>query len=114
MGGEGESERVGHGSTHARVDHHHLTARRDLRASSLQVNRVRDRRHDDRSGNDDTIFHGMSLRDSLRNTFSPTYSLDATISPTWKKMSVSAIDAATFTVCCVNSCDAFERLCMAK
>ena len=63
---------------------------------------------------DNTIFHGMSLRDSLRNTFSPTYSLDATISPTWKKMSVSAIDAATFTVCCVNSCDAFERLCMAK
>ena len=57
MGGEGESERVGHGSTHARVDHHHLTARRDLRASSLQVNRVRDRRHDDRSGNDDDHEH---------------------------------------------------------
>ena len=61
-----------------------------------------------------TIFHGMSLMDSLRNTFSPTYSLNNHLSPTWKKMSVSAIDAATFTACCVKSCDAFERLCMAK
>ena len=28
-------------------------------------------------------------------------------------MSVSAMDAAIFTDCCVKSCDAFERLCIA-
>ena len=47
---------------------------------------------------------------SLNSHISSTYSLNSHISSTWKKMSVSATDAA----CCVKSCDAFERLCIVR
>ena len=57
VGREGESERIGHGSAHARVDHHDLTAQTDLRARSLHVDRIRDRRDHHRAGNEDDHEH---------------------------------------------------------
>ena len=58
--------------------------------------------------------NNLFLTYSLNSHISSTYSLNSHISSTWKKMSVSAIDAATFTACCVKSCDAFERLCIVR